>query len=48
MHAQLKSRRHRLRDPHGERLRESEMATRRTNGQIPTDELSSSLDLYLD
>lgn len=28
--------------------RESEMATRRTNGQIPTDELSSSLDLYLD
>jgi RNA polymerase primary sigma factor len=24
------------------------MATRRTNGQIPTDELSSSLDLYLD
>jgi len=48
LHAQLKSRRHRLRDPHGERLRESEMATRRTNGQIPTDELSSSLDLYLD
>ena len=28
--------------------RESEMATRRTNGQIQTDELSSSLDLYLD
>jgi RNA polymerase primary sigma factor len=28
--------------------RESEMATRSTNGQIPTDELSSSLDLYLD
>jgi len=48
LHPQLKSRRHRLRDPHGERLRESEMATRSTNGQIPTDELSSSLDLYLD